>query len=591
MPKISRTPENTFPLPSGASIKKNGYVYVNTSSYWVPASDTGKPGHGDHDKLCIGVVVDKDDRSYRFFYANENYRTQYLTELPEPPVFADSRAVGLTVWIKIAAENSGLTQMLTEVFGSQNAMRILDLAEYMLSSESAVMQHFPAWARDHVIFSETIPSDTMIGEFLRDVLTIPKIHLFKEKWAVQNIGDGYVYFCYDSTNVNCQARGVLLVEMGHAKDDPSLPQVNSDYVVRQKDGLPLTFMHSPGSVVDIAQAQEMLSFMSGIAKLSEHDVQICMVCDRGYLSVKNVRQMDSAGIDYLLMLRSDLNLFRELCNPCIDEIRTYKNRLVSPYDHEIYGVTRECILYDNGPTCYGHIFWSAVRYREVRKNVDNQLARERKGLDKLIASCQGKTFTEKELPKVPEHFKLVTKPGVPLQVEKKKRGRGGGTKIVEIPTFVVTGYVDDEEAINRLYATAGIFILVSRKAVTAQDALKAYSLRDCVEKVFAALKSHLGMDKIGVTTEEAMHGKGLIWFVASILHALLFNGTDSLRSKSKKQYTVPAMVDHLEAIKADKNLRTGKYEKRYKVTKYQADILNKWKITENTIADAIADLA
>ena len=78
--------------------------------------------------------------------------------------------------------------------------------------------------------------------------------------------------------------------------------------------------------------------------------------------------------------------------------------------------------------------------------------------------------------------------------------------------------------------------MVSKDEMTAQEAEDRYHKRDCVEKAFEALKSHLGMDKIGVTTEEAMHGKGCIWFVASILHALLFHGTAELRVKDRKSY-------------------------------------------------------
>ena len=102
--------------------------------------------------------------------------------------------------------------------------------------------------------------------------------------------------------------------------------------------------------------------------------------------------------------------------------------------------------------------------------------------------------------------------------------------------------------------------------MTAQETQEAYTKRDCVEKTFQALKSHLGMDKIGVTTEEAMHGKGLVWFVSSILHALLFSHTAALRVSDRKHYTVPAMIDQLEAIKADKDLSTGKRQRRYKLT-------------------------
>ena len=67
----------------------------------------------------------------------------------------------------------------------------------------------------------------------------------------------------------------------------------------------------------------------------------------------------------------------------------------------------------------------------------------------------------------------------------------------------------------------GMYVLVSSEKITAQQAIDAYSKRDCVEKMFEALKSHMGMDKIGVSSEEAMHGKGLVWFVASILYSLL----------------------------------------------------------------------
>ena len=123
--------------------------------------------------------------------------------------------------------------------------------------------------------------------------------------------------------------------------------------------------------------------------------------------------------------------------------------------------------------------------------------------------------------------------------------------------------------------------------MTAQQAVDAYAKRDCVEKAFEALKSHLGMDKIGVTTEEAMHGKGLVWFVASILYSLLFNGTSSLRVTDRKHYTIPAIVDTLEAIKADKNIDKAIYERRYKLTKRQNDILKKWKVTEAMIDDVI----
>ena len=211
--------------------------------------------------------------------------------------------------------------------------------------------------------------------------------MFREKWAVRNIGDGKIYLCYDSTNVNSQANGVFIVQKGHAKDDPSLYQVNTDYVVRQSDGLPLTYLHSPGSVTDIAQAQEMIRFLDGLKKsVGVESVSLCLICDRGYISEKNLRHMDKAGIGYILMLRTTFGLYGQLADSVIDRIKSYKYELQTPDGDERYGITQECTLYEGGPTCYAQIMWSNERYLSRRDEAINTVRAEREKLDAFIAA-------------------------------------------------------------------------------------------------------------------------------------------------------------------------------------------------------------
>ena len=138
---------------------------------------------------------------------------------------------------------------------------------------------------------------------------------------------------------------------------------------------------------------------------------------------------------------------------------------------------------------------------------------------------------------------------------------------------------------------AGIIVMLSHDEMTAQEAENRYHKRDCVEKAFEALKSHLGMDKIGVTTEEAIHGKGLVWFTASIMHALLFNQTEKLRTTDRKSYTTEAMVDHLEAIKADRQLPGDTYKRRYKLTRKQSSILECFGLGEKDIDEQCKSLS
>lgn len=594
MSKILRAESNLYTMPQGAYLRNKRYVYMNTTNKYIPASEKkSKSGRGytDHKSVCIGVIQDPAKPETRKFYANTRYHSMFLAEeLPEPPMFADSLSIGLFCWIAEASAQTGLMDDLTRAFGEEAASLILDLCSYMLSRESAVMQHVPAWSRDHVLFSPNIPDDTFLGRFFKTDLTLPKISLFREKWAVRNIGDGKVYLCYDSTNVNSQAEGVFLVQKGHAKDDPSLCQVNTDYVVRQSDGLPLTYLHSPGSVTDIAQAQEMLRFMERLKKISGRKVRLTLICDRGYISGKNLRHMDDAGIGYILMLRTNFGLYSQLADLVIDEIKSYKNELPTSDGDECYGLTKECILYEGGPTCFAQILWSNARYRAKRGEVRKNLSRERKKLESFIAASEGKCFLEKELEWVSPYFKLNTASGTPRIEEKKKCGRGKGTKTIEMATLKILGYEDNEAMINRLYRKAGIVILVTSDKMTAQETDAAYSRRDCVEKTFLALKSHLGMDKIGVTTEEAMHGKGVVWFVASILHAVMFSQTAPLRVSDHKHYTVPAMIEQLEAIKADKDLLSGKRQRRYKLTRRQLNILQYWGIDEKNIDNRIAEI-
>ena len=142
--------------------------------------------------------------------------------------------------------DSGLTEELLKVFSEEEAYLMLDLSMFMLSAKSAVFQEYPHWGRSHAIFSESVRSDSYISRFQKGSISLSRINLINELWAKRAIDDGKLYFCYASTNINSQSEGVFLVQKGHAKDDNSLEQVNVDYVVvRQRDGLPVTFRVSP----------------------------------------------------------------------------------------------------------------------------------------------------------------------------------------------------------------------------------------------------------------------------------------------------------------------------------------------------------
>lgn len=587
LPRASAYSEEIVEIPTNVSVNKKGYVYYNADTYWTDSKDKSHKYAG-HTKVCIGKILipGSDWTDDPRMHPNSNYYRLFDVEkLPVAPERADSISVGVICAVSHLSSEIGLTGVLAEVFGEEDARLILDLAMYMLVQESAVFQHFPHWGRSHALFSETVRSDSYISVFERENITIPKINLFKTLWARKVITDGKVFFCYDSTNVNSQAEGVFLVEKGHAKDDPSLCQVNTDYVVRQSDGLPVTFTTFPGSINDMAEASEMIAFFEkllGSDEWKKSRQEITLVSDRGYISEENVSLMDDAGVGFLLMLRRNMGITDSLLEQHAPSVRSSANYIA---ERDQYAMTLASPLFE-GDTLerYFHIVWDSVLESRHRKCLFNEVANTEKRIRKMI---ERKTrISEEEAFRYKKWFTLELNEAGTLNV--KKRGRGKGTK--PVTAYVICSAARNTESIDQYLHKCGYYILVTSEKMSAEEALLAYSKRDCVEKVFMALKSFLGMDKIGTQTDESIHAKSLIWFVAAILHSLLFTGTKDLRVSDRKTFTVPSVVDLLEEINSDKNLMTSQYERRYKPNRKQSDILKALGISTTDIDDRISVL-
>ena len=399
---------------------------------------------------------------------------------------------------------------------------------------------------------------------------------FKREWAKEHIGTGSVYFCYDSTNTNSQAEGVFIVQKGHAKDDPSLMQVNTDYVVRQEDGLPFTFMEFPGSINDMIEASEMIQYLKNICDGA--DVNITLVCDRGYISEENVRLMDENDIGFLLMLKSNMNdhvfMMEKYCRKVRNRYECYMQEFGE------FGMTVKRRLFGNGPARWFHLIWNPALEIKHRNKLLERIEKKRKELEKSI---ERKTrFSPDDIRNLPVWFEYEFEDAGKIIA----KGKGRGCKKT-VDAKVLTGFNDDNDAIEKELTQCGFYLLVTSEEMSVSDARRAYSKRDCVEKVFQALKSSLGMDEIGVASDDNLHGKSLIWFVAAILHSALFTKTTALRTNDRKTYTIPSQIDKIDEIVADRNLNDNTYMRRYRLDKRQSNIFKACGITQERIEDFV----
>lgn len=530
-------------IPDGSLFYSNGYVYFNIESFYDP-----NVKYTRCKRLCIGKNIDK-----KTMYANKNYIALFAKDtLPELPARSDSLAVGLPLFLKKAASDSGLASALLAVFELGESNLILDLAAYAFSEETDAFQHYLAYGFHNALLFEPAVSDSTISRFLRESIKPSAIQQFLDEWSEQNAGKGRTYVCYDSTNINCVADGVGLAEMGHAKDDPGKPQVNLEYVVRQEDGLPLIYKDYPCSIVDVTQCSDMIET---IQSLGYHD--IVAICDRGYLSKDNLVDFDNAGIGFLLLLKAG-SATRNLIAKYGRKIRLRSEAYMD--EHDLYGITVRHRLFENsGPCRYLHIIWSQEAADKGRRSIMRTLSGIEKSLAKMI------------------------KKGTHLSVQKEKE-YGKYFNIEIFPrTRKIKSYERNNKAIDTAIELEGFHVLASSGEMTCSEAVDAYSKRDCVEKTFRALKSNTGMDALRGHTNTNVDGRFFVLFISAILRSVVFHSSKSLREKDRKNYTVSAIVKELNKIEAVIDYKTGRYSRRYKLTAKQKAILSCLALSENDV--------
>lgn len=584
MPKILKTEANLFPLPKGATVvKSTNRVYVNEGNYRAVSQKTGK-GYTSHKKVCIGLVrLDSSGVATMELYANNKYFQMFKAEsLPLPPDRSDTQYIGMKLVVEKICEEYKLKNLLNEVFKEEETSLILDLCSFIVLEEKAVFQHYERWSKKHSLFSVSTRSDSYISKFLGEALTVSKIKMFLLKWGKTHIGEGNCYFCYDSTNTNSQAEGITIVQKGYAKDDKTLPQVNTDFVIRQEDGLPITFKEFPGSVVDIAEAPEIITFLKSIAE----KLGITLVCDRGYISLDNVLRMLDAGIDFLLMLRANMNDTKHLLDEYCTKIKKKnKYKLDKIYENSPleYGTTVEMPLFGEGRNMFFHIIWNqnleTKHINEHHKNIENRTKTLQLYKDKK------RNLTQKEINDLSRWHDISYIEAGNIEIKTKN-----STSKKEVKAYNIASFEINHDKVDAEIEKCGYYILVTSKQITASEARRAYSKRDSVEKVFQALKSSLGMSSIRVHSDDNLHGKSLLWFVSSIMHSIIFNKTEILKRNERRIYTAPEVIGTLDEIVADKNILTNKYERRYAITKVQKDILSCFGLDHTDIDRAIKEL-
>ena len=300
---------------------------------------------------------------------NENYLKYFGdVELPELKAGVNRSScirIGAFLVIRKILEEYELPAILKTYLGIKDCGLFLDLAAYSIVAENNAAQYYPDYAYNHPLFTAGmhIYSDSKVSDFFASVTDDQRIGFLNE-WNSNRDHREKIYISYDSTNKNCQAGNIEMVEFGHAKDDKNLPVFNYSIAYDTYNREPLFYEQYPGSIVDISQLQFMLEKASGYGYRHAG-----FILDRGYFSKENIQYMDKCGYDFVIMVKGMNSFVSDLI---LENKGKFENsRECNIRQYKTYGMTVKKQLYASDTReRYFHLFYSDHKAAAEREQID-----------------------------------------------------------------------------------------------------------------------------------------------------------------------------------------------------------------------------
>ena len=465
--------------------------------------------------------------------------------------------IGSYIVIKYVLNEYHLPEILKKYFNDDIGL-LLDLISYLIVDEENAGQYYPDFAYCHPLFTEgmRIYSDSKVCRFLHSVTREQTIG-FLDDWNSERDHKQRIYLSYDSSNKNCQAGDIDLVEFGKAKDDKGVPVFNIAIAFDENNRVPLFYEEYLGSITDVSQ------FVYMVDKVKEYGYKnIGFILDRGYFSQDNIQYMEDNGYAFVIMVKGRKELVSSLVEENLGTFETKHSNSIRTY--RVYGKTATSRLYENDTRDrYFHIYFNPSKQAAEREHLEQTWDKMTTFLDKHLGEVLtlGKTYHHYYALKFDKDGHLIS-------------------------------YKERADVAERELKLCGYFCIVTSEEMSASQALIHYKGRDISEKLFCSDKSFIGSKSMRVHYGESLSAKIFIEFIALIVRNRIYNllKETMLRMEAKYNYmTVPAALRELEKIEMVRRNK-GQYKLDHAVTKKQKVILSSFGLSEADIKGAAEDI-
>lgn len=370
-----------IPVVPGKLVRKNrgGHTYIEYEydRIYDPVKQYTYPK-----RASIGRV---DPENSTRMTPNENFLKYFPdAEIPEETDRSERSPylnIGTYVVLHKLIQDCKLKEILDEYMDEKDTGFLLDLACYSIIEENNAGQYYPDYAYEHALFTPDmkIYTDSKVSDFLHGLKPEQSVG-FLNSWNRSKNKRQKIYLSYDSTNKNCQAGDIDLVEYGNAKVDAGLPIFNYSVACDSANREPLFYELYPGSLNDVSQLICMTDKAHGYGYRN-----IGFILDRGYFSKKNLAYMDQNGYSFLIMVKGMKDFICGIIEEKQGDFENSRGRYIDRYD--VYGTTVKRFLCEGDTKKRNfHIYYSDGKAYSEKQEIKQRIRRLKKYLD----SCVGK---------------------------------------------------------------------------------------------------------------------------------------------------------------------------------------------------------
>lgn len=444
---------------------------------------------------------------------------------------------GATYLLDWIGETTGVTADLRVCF-PDTYKQILSIAYYLILEDKNPLSRFPKWSKLHIHpHGETISSQRS-SELFASISEDQRMNFFRLRGVRHTDSE---YWAYDTTSISSYSELLRQVRYGKNKDHDPLPQINLALLYGQESGLPFYYRKLPGNISDVSTVRQLLKDMKFLGHKG-----IKFVFDRGFYSAKNINDLYSERLKFLMGVKLSLKYISEELENHRDTVRNWDNLLP---ESEVFGMTIST-------------HWLHTRTRP-KKN--DKVTIRRKMYIHLYYDSVKAIEDEREFSKLMCQLKQELLSGNNVDAHEQfyaqyftvKTTPVRGTKVI-----AKTDVIADERK------NFGYFALIGNEILTASQALTTYRNKDVAEKAFDNVKDRLDMRRLNVSSDLSLAGKLFVVFVSLIFISFLHNAMKNANLYPK--FTMHDLLDELEIIEQFE--RQGNKPQIGEITKKQTDI-------------------